>query len=91
MPAGAERAELKVVADVGRHVRHDQRAKTFPVPIDGRAHGFHVAGPERPGVDVELTLNDRGVRDDIAMNVQHEMDAAHGVIPVVLFEPLVLV
>jgi predicted acylesterase/phospholipase RssA len=91
MPPGGQAAELETLADVGRDVRHDQRAKTRPLPIDGRAHGFHIAGPERPAIDMELTLDDGGVGNDLAVDVQDEMEAADSVIPVVLVEPLVLV
>ena len=90
MPPGTQSAEFETVADIGRHVRHDERAKTHPLTIDRRGHRLDVAGPERAAIDVELTLDDRGVGDDLAIDVQHEMDAAHGVIPVVLLEPLVL-
>jgi hypothetical protein len=91
MAPRAQRAELEAVAYVGGHVRHDQGAKTHPLSMDGRAHGLHVAGPERPAVDVELTLHDGGVGNDHAVDVQHEVSAAHGVIPIVLLEPFVLV
>ena len=91
MAAGAERSKLEPVPDVGRDVSHDQRAEAGSLAIRRRGDGLDVAGPERAPVDVELALDDGGVGDDLAVELEHEMDAADGMVPVVVGEPLVVV
>ena len=66
-----------------------------PIPAPwrsgGRRDGLDVAGSQRTTVDVQLALDDRRVSDDLAAEVQHEMDAADGMVPVVVGEPFFLV
>ena len=53
--------------------------------------GLHIAGPEQVAVDVELALDDRGVGHDLAVHIQHEMNAPDGMTPVLVGEPLVFI
>ena len=89
--AGAERAELESVPDVCRHVGHDERAEAGSLSIRQRRDRLDVAGPERPARDVELALDNRRMGDDLAIEVEHEMEAADGMGPVIVGEPLLLV
>ena len=89
--ARSERPELERLPDVGRHVGHEERAETAPLPIGRRADGLDVAGPQRTTIDVKAALDDGTVRDDLAIELEHEMDAAERMVPVVVAEPLVLV
>jgi hypothetical protein len=50
--------------------------------------GLDVARPERAAADVELPLHDGCVRDDLTVDIDHEMQAPGGVLPVVVGERL---
>ncbi len=47
--------------------------------------------PEKVGADVDLAFDDGCVGDDLAVELQDEVPAAEGVLPVLLAEPFLLV
>ena len=61
------------------------------LPFRGGRDGLDIAGPQRAAGDVDLALDDRRVGDDLAVQLEHEMDATDRVLPVVVGEPLLLV
>ena len=54
-------------------------------------HRLDVAGPHGMVVDLERTLDDGAMGDDLAVHVDDDMEATDGVVPVVVGEPLFLV
>ena len=91
MSAGAKGAQFEGLPDVGGHVRDDERAKPGSLAIRSGRHGLHVARPERTAVDVQLALDDSGVGDDHAVEVEDEMKATDRVIPILAREAIFLV
>src|SRR3990170_1258786 len=89
--AGPERSELEPAADEGRHVRHHHRAETCSPAVGRGRDGLDIAGSQLAPVDMQLSLDDGGVSDDLAVEFEHEMDTACRMVPVVVGEPLLLV
>ena len=89
MTARAERAKLVARVDDRAHVAHHCRPVTPALPRRIGRDGLDVARPQRSTGDVELPLDDRRMGDDVAPDVEHDMDAAERVPPVVLRELLV--
>ena len=90
MGARAERAKLEVLVNVGGHVSHHPRSEAHALAVRCRSYAFDIAGPERPAVDLELAVDHRRVRDDLAFEVEHEMHATDRVLPILLGERLVI-
>ncbi len=91
MATGTECAQLEALADVGPDLAHHHRSQPGALAIGRGRDRLHIARPKRSAADVELALHDRGVGDDVPVDLQEEVLTPDGVLPIVLREPLLVV
>ena len=83
---GRQGADRKGAADHRCECLHHRRAQSAPLPIGPHSHGLDVTGAQRPDPVEEAALHDRAVGDDRIVLLDDRVDAAEGVLPVVIVE-----
>lgn len=85
--AGVEGSEVVGAAKHILEYIHQYRA-VAPAPVVGaHRHALDVAGSQRPSAVEEPPLDDSGMPDWLVGVQQEDMDAAEGVLPIIVGEP----